>query len=292
MKLAFSTVACPEWTLEQVAACAQKAGYQGVDLRTFGSGSTRFACDPALTDPLKIRQMLAPTGCEVACISTSIRYDAPITPPLLGHIIGGTPAGVVETAWAVDLAARLEAPLVRVFAYQIPGSESRASAMARIVDRLELAVATARNTGVRLALENGGSFQTAAEVSELLDRVNSPLLGAAYSPALASLAGEDIKGGVNVLGDRLFSVKLKETRGGVPCALGEGDSHARKIVDVLTTAGFTGWAIYEHDRAWLGDGAASGSEDVLVRSARTFFGWVGARETGRAGVHRGEMVVR
>ena len=56
MKLAFSTVATAEWTLEEVAAFAEEVGYDGVELRTFGSGSSRFACDPALTSPEKIRK--------------------------------------------------------------------------------------------------------------------------------------------------------------------------------------------------------------------------------------------
>ncbi len=40
MKPAFSTVACPEWTLEDVAEFAGRSGYQGVELRTFGHSST------------------------------------------------------------------------------------------------------------------------------------------------------------------------------------------------------------------------------------------------------------
>ncbi|MGH7242086.1 MAG: sugar phosphate isomerase/epimerase family protein [Phycisphaerales bacterium] len=289
MKLAFSTVACPEWTLDRVASFAEEAGYQGVELRTFGSGSTQFACDPALTDPEKVRRLFAPTGCDVACIATSARYDDAVTPPLIGHILDGTPKGVVDTGWAVELAARLEAPLVRVFAYQIPTSETRSSGMARIVARLELAVATARNTGVRLAIENGGSFPTAASLSELLDRVNNPLLGAAYSPLVAKLAGEDAANGINVLSDRLFSVKLKEYSHGKPCELGQGESNAAATVAALGDRGFTGWVVYEYDRAWVntpGDAA-----DVLTRSARTFFQWAG-KTAEPNGTARGVLKVR
>lgn len=289
MKLAFSTVACPEWTLARVAAFAQEAGYQGVELRTFGSGSTQFACDPALTDAEKIRRLFAPTGCDIACIATSARYDDAVSPPLIGHILDGTPKGVVDTGWAVELAARLEAPLVRVYAYQIPGSETRSSGISRIVDRLELAVATARNTGVRLAIENGGSFPTAASLSELLDRVTNALLGAAYSPSIAALSGEDAANGINVLGDRLFSVKLKDYSHGKPCALGEGESGASATARALGERGFPGWVVYEYDRAWVSTpGDPSG---VLARSAKTFFQWAG-KTVEPNGTARGVMSVR
>jgi sugar phosphate isomerase/epimerase len=289
MKLAFSTVACPDWTIERVARFAHETGYQGVELRTFGSGSTQFACDPALTDPEKIRRLFAPTGCDIACVATSARYDDAISPPLIGHILGGTPKGVVDTGWAVDLAARLEAPLVRVFAYQIPSSETRSSGIARIVDRLELAVATARNTGVRLAIENGGSFPTAASLSELLDRVPSPLLGAAYSPSIAALSGENAANGINVLSDRLFSVKLKDYSQGKPCELGRGDSNAEATVRALGEVGFPGWIVYEYDRAWVN--SSGDASDVLARSAKTFFQWAG-KEAEPDGTARGVLRMR
>ncbi|MBL8874340.1 MAG: sugar phosphate isomerase/epimerase [Phycisphaerae bacterium] len=289
MKLAFSTVACPDWTLDRVATFAEQAGYQGVELRTFGSGSTQFACDPALSEPEKVRRLFAPTGCDVACIATSARFDDALSPPIIGHILDGTPKGVVDTGWAVELAARLEAPLVRVFAYQIPASETRSSGVARIVDRLELAVATARNTGVRLAIENGGSFPTAASLSELLDRVNNPLLGAAYSPIIAAQAGEDVSGGINVLGDRLFSVKLKDYADGKPQELGKGGANAEATVQALAKVGFTGWAVYEFDRAWLG--TPGDPSEVLTSSARTFFRWIG-KSFEPSGTARGVLSVR
>ncbi|MBX3378725.1 MAG: sugar phosphate isomerase/epimerase [Phycisphaeraceae bacterium] len=289
MKLAFSTVACPEWTLERVAQFAEEAGYQGVELRTFGSGTTRFACDPALTDPEKTRRLFAPTGCQVTCVATSARFDDAVTPPLVGHVLGGTPRGVIDTGWAVDLAARLEAPLVRVFAYQIPASESRSSGIARIVERLELAVATARNTGVRLAIENGGSFPTAATLSELLDRISNPLLGAAYSPSVAALSGEDAAGGINVLADRLFSVKLKDYASGKPCELGRGESHPEATVRVLADRGFPGWVVYEYDRAWIT--TAVDASQVLRNSAKRYFEWSGGASTPD-GTARGVMSVR
>ena len=47
LKVAFSTVACPHWTLERAARAAAEYGYDGVELRTFDDGSGRMACDPA-----------------------------------------------------------------------------------------------------------------------------------------------------------------------------------------------------------------------------------------------------
>lgn len=90
MKFAFSTVACPEWTLARVASFAQDAGYQGVELPAFGSGSTQFTCDPALTDAEKIRLFaLTSKRCPSHRSFRPVRRS--ISPPLIGHILGGTP---------------------------------------------------------------------------------------------------------------------------------------------------------------------------------------------------------
>jgi sugar phosphate isomerase/epimerase len=178
MKPAFSTVACPDWTLDRIAQHAEKWGYLGCELRTFGYGSTHFACDPALTAPVKTRMLLERAGLELVSLATSIRYDDRITPPVVGNLLDHE-SSVRESKSAIDLAVRLEVPFVRIFGFEIIGSEKRGSAMARIAARIGKAVDHARNSGVKLMLENGGSFSTAAQMAELMDLVNSPLLVAA-----------------------------------------------------------------------------------------------------------------
>jgi len=54
IKFAFSTVACPDATLKQVAQKAKDMGYDGVELRTLGTGSAGLSCDPALSEPGKV----------------------------------------------------------------------------------------------------------------------------------------------------------------------------------------------------------------------------------------------
>src|ERR1051325_6190069 len=167
MKPAFSTVACREWTFSRLVEHAAEWGFLGCELRTFGYGSTEFSCDPALTAPAKVRLMLERKGIEIVSMATSIRYDDPITPPVLGNVFGDTERSVRESKGAIDMAVRLECPFVRVFGFEIVGSEARKSAIARIASRLGKAADHARNSGVKLLIENGGSFSTAVQLAEL-----------------------------------------------------------------------------------------------------------------------------
>jgi sugar phosphate isomerase/epimerase len=266
-------VACPEWTLETIAERAERWGYLGCELRTFGYGSTQSACDPALTAPAKARVMLERAGLELVSLATSVRFDEPITPPVLGVLMDHEQS-VREGKSAIDLAVSLEVPYVRVFGFEIVGSERRGSAMARIASRLGKVVDHARNSGVKVMIENGGSFSTAAQLAELMDMVNNTLLVAAYSAPVAALAGERPADGVNVLGDRLACVKVRDFRNGKPCALGDGELDNRSVVLALAKMGFGGWIVYEYDRAWV-DGSTD-TDQVLEASARRLFEWIGA----------------
>lgn len=285
MKPAFSTVACPDWTLERVAELAGRVGALGVELRTFGDGSTQIACEPFLTSPRKTAALFDEQGVEIACVATSARFDRPVEPPLIGQIIGDNDRPVRDTKAAVKLAEQISAPFVRVFGFELHGGENRKRGITRIVDRLQLAVATARNTEVRIVLENGGSFGTAAEISELIDRVNSPLLTAAYSIPAAIAAGEDPVSGINVLGERLAIVKVKALDHGLPCALGQGDAELTRVqqnaIHRLAEVGFGGWVVYEHDRVWLGTGDDGETvvpvDEVIASSIRTLYDWIGPK---------------
>jgi sugar phosphate isomerase/epimerase len=287
MKPAFSTVACPDWTLDRIAEQGEAWGYLGCELRTFGNGSTHFACDPALTSPQKVRLMLERAGLEPISLATSIRYDDPITPPVIGNLFDHE-GSVRESKSAIDLALRLEVPYVRVFGFEVVGNEKRSAAMARIASRISKACDYARNSGVKLMLENGGSFSTAVQLAELMDLVNNPLLVAAYSVPVAAAAGEDPVKGVNVLGDRLACLKVRDFKDGRPCVLGDGQVPNRAAVEALGKAGFPGWLVYEYDRAWVDPAKAEDPSPVLAASARRLFEWISPFRTaaGRPDLQR------
>lgn len=283
MKPTFSTVACLDWTLDRIIDLAAAAGYLGVELRTFGHGSTACACDPALTDAAKFRAMLDRSGAEPLCLATSIRLDHPHPTGPLNKALGDLEQSVRQCKYAIDLAAELHCPFVRVFGFEIGAHENRAAALERIMERLAKGLDHARNTGVRLVLENGGSFNTSAQLAEILDMADSPLLGAAYNVAVAHAAGEDALQGLNVLGDRLLVAKLRDFSHGLPCPLGQGEMPTRTVVEALARTGFTGPLVFEYDRAWFPHLAGPDADptSILHDAARTMYQWMGATRTAR-----------
>lgn len=279
MRIAFSTVGCPELSLEEVARSASAWGYQGVELRVSpAAGGAPLPSDPLRADAAEMRGLFADAGVDLLSIATGVRFDAPVWPPVLGHLLGGAETGVPETKEAVSQAARAGAFFVRVFGHELPGGEPRAWGLRRVSERLALAAQTARNTPVRVLIENGGSFSRAAELAELHGLVNSPFLSMTYNIVPAVLAGENPLEGVETLLHGLRVVKVGDVaEDGKPVALGRGVMPVEPFVRHLREIGYEGWIVYEHPVLWRPEmrGAAGDAGASLGAAAATLFAWAG-----------------
>lgn len=283
LKPAFSTVACPDWTLRTVAERAVEMGFEAVELRTFGDGSRLFACDPALSSEEKVRGMFMQRGVEVLSLASSVRFDEPVFPPVLGHFLHAREKSVREGKRAVDLAVGIECPLVRVFGFEYPAREARNAALARISGRLAMVLDHADKSGVRVVLENGGSFSTSEQMLELMDKVNHPLLGACYGLGAGVMGGEDPAAAVRALGPRLWAARVTDIKAGKACELGQGELPVETFVKALIASRFGGPLVYSFDRAWTQGaiGTESSSPEAMLRAAsKAIYGWLGANGTG------------
>lgn len=281
MKVAFSTVACPDWTLEQVAAFGSSSEFDGVELRTFGHGSTPIACDPAHIAASKMRAMFADAGVSPCSLATGCRFDEPIFPPVIGRVISDTDRGVREAKSIIHMAAAMDIPFVRVFGFEFRKGDSPKLAERRVIERLDMVVDAARNTGVKVVLENGGSFPMATDVLRVISEIDHPLLGASYSPSAAVGTGETPTEGVSALAERLWMVKIKDVRDGRPCPIGEGELGCASTVRALASRRFSGWLVVEWDRLWAPELAEPGS--ILADAASKLRQW-SARPNGRHAV--------
>lgn len=278
MKLAFSTVACPDWTLEGVMSFAGRTEYDGVELRTFGWGGTELACDPALTDAAKVRRLAIESGTHVMCLGTSVKFDDRIWPPVLGRALPDHDRSIQAGRKFVALADDLECPFVRVFGFEAHGGEKRAKTVERVVERLSLVLAAAAKRRVFVVLENGGSFAGARDLAEVIAACDSPWLGACYNIAVGAEAGDDVGSAIDLLGDRLWTVKLKDLRGKGPVEIGQGEAPLADGVRHLVRTGYTGWLVVEWMRFWRPELAEAGG--VLTRAMATVQGWIAEARAG------------
>jgi sugar phosphate isomerase/epimerase len=278
MKIAFSTVGCPDLNAEQVAEAASKWGYQGVEMRVSpaeGTGAAGVASDPMRSEPRRLREIFDDAGVEILSIATGVRFDKSVWPPVVGRLFWNEEEGVSDTKAAVEQAAACGAEYVRVFGHQLPGGEPRAWGLRRVADRLALAAQTARNTRVRVLIENSGSFSRADELAELAGLVGSQFLGTAYNIVPAVLAGEDPVAAVAALRDGLKVVKVGDVgEDGRPVPLGMGRMPVERFVRALRDMDYQGWIVYEYPRLWRPE--LTDSDRVLDEAVVRLFSWAGA----------------
>ena len=110
---------------------------------------------------------------------------------------------------AVDEAAALGAPLLRIFPGLVPPADDSGAWSAA-----ERAIDDAASKGVGIALENfaGTPGSRLAEVKAVLDRIHSPSLGTNLDTGNYAQNGQDVAEAIRTLGDRIVSTHLKDVK--------------------------------------------------------------------------------
>lgn len=269
MKFAFSTVACPDWTIEKVAQQAAEMGYDGVELRTLGPGGSGLASDPALGDPDKVRAALQERGVQPVCLSTSWAvYHRQTTMARDAHW---------QIRHSLELASRIGCPCVRVFGIGLDRVGSRSALIGKIASETSILVQVAADLGVQLLFENTGSMAKAKEWWWLLNIIDHPLVGLCWNVANAAAAGEPSNVSVPMLNSRIRLAKIKDTRVGegsgfVP--LGDGTVGIEPFLKHLLGVGYEGYVSVEWDRLWLP--SLTAPEAYLPDARNRIRGWLDA----------------
>lgn len=268
--LCFSTVACPEWDIDRVISAAKEWGYQGVELRTLGAGTSQLASDPALTDPDKVRHAFECAGIRISCLATSVALHYKSRREASQALDGAKSF--------IDLAARLGCERIRTFGYQIYPGETRFEAVRRIADRYAALAEYAESvTGgpVEIVIENAGSFARAKELWNLTNFTQHPLVGVCWNVAYAASVGEGPGTSVTCLNHRIRYAKLKDAAVGEGSGftqLGEGTVEIERFIEILRGIGYEGWLCVEWDKLWLP--GLEPAESILPRAREILTQWM------------------
>src|SRR5581483_11081783 len=181
MKFAFSTISCPKWDFETIAARAKEYGYDGVEIRGFLNESILTAANVFLTDPGKLKYLFGSAGVSVCCLASSIAMTGS---KKRDGILAQDLKRYIETA------KQLDCPLVKIFDTSVRPGQTRASAGAKLGDWLLPLGDFAAEHDVTIVVENALSIRNAKEMWAILDRVNHPAIAACWDVFNAALIGE------------------------------------------------------------------------------------------------------
>jgi sugar phosphate isomerase/epimerase len=253
MKISFSTLACPSWSIQTVIEYAHTLGYDGIELR-FIENSDRLWELPALHGAglKETRNRLASAELVIPCVDTSCFFHSTDESQRRQSQEMGKRM--------VELAAALNAPGIRVFGDRVQPGADLPSTAAWVADGLHRLAEFARSTGVEIWLESHGNFAPAAATVSVLHEAECTNCGVIWDPLNAySEFAEELGEGWRLLAGAVRHVHIKDARriDGAPTnqpwepvLLGEGDFPARELVALLRDNGYQRFVSFEWEKRW------------------------------------------
>jgi sugar phosphate isomerase/epimerase len=225
MRVAFSNLAAPGWTLERTVEAVQELGYDGLELRLLDG------------EPIEVLEIAPSTRRAVAaalaeiplvCLDTSIE--------LAGPFERAVPAATeLARAWGTDM--------IRVFGGDVRDLDDVARRLEPLLEE-----------DVTVALETHDHFASAERVAALVRIVGSPSFGAIWDLHHPTRVGESPADVVRELGSAVRLVHVKDARRWgddwklVP--LGEGEVPLRESIAALDALAYDGWLSIEWEKRW------------------------------------------
>lgn len=244
--LAFSTLACPSWSIRTVIEKAVEFGYGGIEWRGGMQGHIPPNLPPHQLDSL--RRMSDDAGLTALSITSYTSFVSP-SPEERN-------ANVDQLRRYLDLAAEIGAPYVRAFLGELPANAKLTHAIyENIGSCLDVASTYAETVGVKIAIEPHDDFARSTKVSPVLERDSSSSdLRVIWDLGNTFAVGEEPSEGFRLLKDRLAYVQVKDGRfdemGWQLCPVGHGDVPLAQACELLLDDGYEGAFSVEWEYAW------------------------------------------
>lgn len=229
---------------------AARQSVEGVELLDY------FWNDEKVEIP-QVKKQMADAGLKLAVYSIGNDFFQPDAKARAG-VLAGLKHGV-------DVANQLGVNLMRVFSGSHKEGYKLEDGLGWILEGLSAGAAYAQQHGVILALENHGLMAGRSDqVRDIIQKVNSPALRANLDTGNFLLVGQNPVDAARELGPLVALVHLKDFRRAGPAdtvhvykgldgagytgtVTGEGMVDLPKIVDVLRSAGYSGWLSLEYE---------------------------------------------
>jgi sugar phosphate isomerase/epimerase len=272
LRIAFSTLAFPDASLEEAISLGRAWGYAGVELRLIDGQLIDSSI--SATERARVKQTIAAARLAIVSVDSSIILTADDAGP--------------EVRRFLELANDWESPLIRVYggplAEEPRARQTQIETAARV---LQAAIPLAEQLGVAVAIETHDSFSASSVVAELLTMVDSRWVGALWDTHHPHRMGERPAEVYGHIGPRVLHVQVKDARrsalhkGGwqlVP--MGEGEVPVREIIGLLAAGGYGGYVSVEWEKYWHPE--IENPEIALPQHLKVLEEWVQdlARERG------------
>ena len=245
MKLAFSTLGCPGWSLEQVTAAVREHGYEGMELRLVDGEIVPPDMAPAARK--RVRDAFKGANVPIVCLDTSSRFTARDTEERRKQ--------EEATRRYLELANEFEAPMIRIFGGNLEEGVSEAQGVEYLAESLNRLAPNAERAGVTIALETHDAFSAGRLVRDVMDRVPSRWVAPLWDTHHPYRMGETVEQTWEYVGARMMHTHVKDARkkpdgGWQLVLLGEGEVPVKEALRVWAQHGYDGYVCVEWEKKW------------------------------------------
>lgn len=242
MKLAFSTLGCPDFDWSDIYSMAKDFGFDGIEMRGLGDDIFSVHAPPFRKDRLpKTIALLRRLHLEIPCLSTGCAL-CDVSRIRETHD---------EIREYIDLAHELGTPYVRILADRTADVQGKVND-AQILESLRALVPYAEEHNVTLLVETNGVYTDTARLRNLLDEIESDAVAALWDLHHPyRFAGESPETTVQNLGAYIKYAHIKDSvleNGKVTYRMmGEGDLPLGIMMRALRSINYEGYISLE----WL-----------------------------------------
>lgn len=241
MKYSFMSFSCPDLSLDDMLATAERFGYDGVEPRVAENHKHGVELEATPRERELIRAKVDESRIKFSCLATSCSYADPAT----------AAQNTKETRLYIDLAADTGSPSIRVFGGVIPEDVTREAAIDLVSKSLGSVADQAGKRGVAVCLETHDDWCDPANMAAVMKKVNHPAVRVNWDimhPVLKE--NKTVEESFQVLKSWIGHVHFHD---GVSifkddnnynlqfCPVGQGNVDHRRAVELLGSISWPGW---------------------------------------------------
>ncbi|MGE5461717.1 MAG: sugar phosphate isomerase/epimerase family protein [Syntrophothermus sp.] len=249
MKLSFSTLGCPRWSLDRIFRAAGEYGFQGIEVRGLQddldiTGRPEFTSGAHVT-----RRQLQDRALEIACFSSSVMLSNPDA--------SVSEASFEELKRYTQLCARFGTSFIRVFGGSI-GPIPREAALDSAAASLQKMAEIVKDTKVKILVETHDDWMRADHMKSLMTTAASDNVGMLWDTnhpfmflgEMPAKTWEETGTWVHHTHWKDSKRNPKAKHGFDPVLMGEGDVPHKEIYQVLKNGDYDGYLSLEWEKRW------------------------------------------
>lgn len=248
-KLVFSTIGCPDWSLDEMLRFGRQHGFAGIEFRGV-QRELDITKVTAFSTPQNIATTMAKMQdhqLSIVALAASSRMHVSAAADRVKQLD--------EAKRYIDLAAAVNCPYIRVFGDKLPKTEDKQQTIDRIVRGLTELGEYAKNTGVKVLMETHGDLVMSRDLYAIMTAVNRADVGVLWDFFNMWVGGnEPTAEAFRRIVPFVHHVQIKDgnkTATGYQLTLmGEGSSPLHEALSVLTEHRYNGFYTLEWEKLW------------------------------------------